>query len=67
MNENLGKKNIFRIYLTCSPRERAMRFIERNFGKNCAEYADKNLPLAHKAYEVLPLPTVLLFYSNYIP
>jgi len=51
LSEKFGKKNTFRIYLTCSPRERAIRFIEREFGVGSAEYANENLPLVHDAYK----------------
>jgi len=50
LGEKFGKRNTFRIYLTCNPRERAVRFIEREFGTDSGNLVNQALPLVHDAY-----------------
>ncbi|KAK5578551.1 hypothetical protein RB653_008223 [Dictyostelium firmibasis] len=67
--ESLGRKDLIKIYVTCSSRERAIRFIGREIGEQYAKEADKylskssekiNEPLSKLSYEIskLPIPNI---------
>ncbi|KAN0029815.1 hypothetical protein ACTA71_007952 [Dictyostelium dimigraforme] len=67
--ESLGRKDLIKIYVTCSSRERAIRFIGREIGEQYAIEADKflstssekvNGPLSNLSKEIskLPIPNI---------
>ncbi|KAM9969442.1 hypothetical protein ACTFIR_001277 [Dictyostelium discoideum] len=67
--ESLGRKDLIKIYVTCSSRERAIRFIGREIGEQYAIEANKflptssekvNGPLSNLTYEIskLPIPNI---------
>ncbi|KAN0024924.1 hypothetical protein ACTFIV_009333 [Dictyostelium citrinum] len=67
--ESLGRKDLIKIYVTCSSRERAIRFIGREIGEQYAIEANKflptsgdkvNGPLSNLTNEIskLPIPNI---------
>ncbi|EGC38886.1 hypothetical protein DICPUDRAFT_75550 [Dictyostelium purpureum] len=51
--ESLGREDLIKIYVTCSARERAIRFISREIGEEYAQQADKYLSNNYKSDESL--------------
>jgi hypothetical protein len=49
MKDRFQKENLIRILITCSNRERAVRFIDRHFGKEGATIARAHLPSENQA------------------
>jgi len=49
MENRCQKENLVKVLVTCSNRERAVRFIDRQFGKEAATIACKCLPLEKEA------------------
>lgn len=44
MHHIANKHNIIKIFVTCSTRQRAIRFIEREFNNSAAQIAENHLP-----------------------
>ncbi|EFA74595.1 hypothetical protein PPL_11563 [Heterostelium album PN500] len=44
LKEELNRENLIRIYVECSVREKSIRFLEREIGKQAAEIAEKSIP-----------------------